>query len=1538
MAKGNKNLSGRRSSSRNTKPYDANNSFVKKVATKVTDLIPQRSWISKWFNTSQNEEEDLEDSELEEVEPEEDVQKPPPLKRPCIRMDVPHPPGTFSIQSRAKPTKPNSTASLTKQQYSIHDETSEDFCKPVMAGPSGMSHLVSSTPATHSNIRNAGSQRSELNSLVSTTNNGTANGMDDNSESSESTSCSSLILQTNRQEAPSNVSYNSSFANNKRCHDDKLSFTNHMQSPRSLFLDNTARDSLSSRRPSFNASVMTNTPDRASPLASPFYSGNITFGGANAAGLYKRGRNLFNSANEVQLSAPKRTYVEVKPSTAAGVDSSGMSQTAKKILEALEHFSSPITDAKKIPLKMMNNTSLTSKKRTREETVSTKVGLRHLTRELTVPTVPDILRLKRRQKLQDTTAAARKIVSARSEPPAPQEYHLRAQDARKDHGFKRKGTYLEEETVEPVNLPNIPLPISSLPNFNFMQPTTANAPDKTSTDNGNTFVFTSPIKISNAVKDLKSINNFTFSSPISADRQLVEDSGSPLKRTDVKSNAPSSDCVPSVAQNFVWSGSSTAPRPKEKVKEKVKNKTPLKTGSVMDVLGTKTEKSCDANTNKESWSETMFDASKQDTVKKRTDTQEINSVWECPDCLSKNSSSEAQCFACKAARSNLKDKKTSTPPSSSASSNANESKTAANDSFGSQFKLTGTQWECASCFVRNKQTDVKCVACNTIKPNAKQETKSNNGGDDKHAEKSWECSDCKSKNPETSSSCTSCNTSKSKMIDSQKNISESKTVEPICVLPKFKDETMIKFKANKDTWECPSCMVRNPTSAESCPCCHTTRPNAGVAVTSAPPVALANGFGDKFKKPEGAWSCDTCMVQNESNVVECVACGGLKPGTKKLENNTTTATSSSNLQFTFGMPVNTGGFKFGVDKANPEKTDSTASTNGFKFGETSQIGSTGQFTFGIQKEEKKSEVQKPENTSTSASGFGVPTDEKSAVKQNVETAEKKPTSVFTFGVPKCDSATIGNDTQSQTNTIASTTISSTFTFGAPKPTTVQLGMKEEKQTPLTGNSVTEASKSNKEATVPLPVTTSAAILSSVTQNISQGPRPIATFPFGLPSGTVAISSTTTVVSSLPSSTQSSFMFMEPKATTQTASSVSFNQPTTTSSVSTLPSTFKFGESKSKEEMPKTFGELQNASPRTSLFPSMASYPTPLFTSNDSKAAPTFGQTSTGSNEQPTFGAASTSKPSTFGTASTSKPSTFAMPENKVPAFGSTESKPSIFGSTETKMPVFESTENKPTSLFNPTPQVATGPTPTPTPFGASSAAPSLFGGPSTVTPVFGNSAASTFNTESTPNIFGSTSKTNETTVSNTNLFTFGTTPAQPVAKPAAGFNFSAAANPAEPPKPLFTFGSTSTTPQTGSLFGKTFNNPASSNTSGFTFNTPKPEAPTFAQPAPTNTIFGASQPDAQNQASSSFSAAPANTGFNFGATATAASSTGGFNFGAAPASAPSTGFTFNPPSSTPTFDPNTPPSFNFTGGNVPPQFNAPPVPQRKIKKAFRRIR
>ncbi|XP_031831679.1 nuclear pore complex protein Nup153 isoform X2 [Nomia melanderi] len=1536
MAKGNNNPSGRRSTSRNAKPYDANNSFVKKVATKVTDLIPQRSWISKWFNSSQNEDDILDDTEnREEIESEEDIQKPPPLKRPCIRMDVTHPPGTFTIQPRTK--APLNQASPSKQQYSVHNVTSEDFSEPAMAGPSGVNCLVSSTPATQPDIRNIVPQRPELHSLVTATNNGTTNGIDDNSESSESTSgCSSLIPQTIRQEATSNVPYSSPFSNRKRFNNEKLTF-------------NSNRYTMSSRRPSFNASVMTNTPDRASPLSSPFYSGNITFGGANAAGLYKQGRNLFISSNEVQLKVPRRTSVEVKPSNATGVDSSGMSQTAKKILEALEHFSSPITDAKKIPL----NTSM-SAKRAREETSPTvKVGLRHLTRQLTVPTVPDILKLRRRQKLQDTTLAARKIVSARSEPPPPQEYHLRTQDdedSKHQGKLKVKMTNLdEEETVQPVNLPSIPLPISSLPNFNFTPSGNSKSVDKNFATKEETFTFASPIKITNVTNSLKSINNFTFSSPISADNQTIEKSNNsslPTKRSNAKSATSSSNCVPSVTQNFVWSGSSTAPRPKDKSKSTEKFiptvSSELKSGSVMDIFNSKSTRiEPEKANNIKPQSE---DKGKEDkSVSSKSGVlQDSSTMWECSECLVKNNNFETQCFACKAAKPCLKNNKTCELPSTS--SNASETKTTAvNDHFGSQFKLSSNQWECPSCYLRNKHTDNRCPACNAQKPDSEPSAgkiPNSNKNNVKDSEKFEGSSDCVLNNSANSTEHTSCNVSKSSLLkssakndeniaDDSNSLNNQKTNTsintPLNNLAVNKNEIMDKFKPSKDTWECPCCMVRNAASVDTCPCCNTAKPSIGVP-TKVPAPLVANGFGDKFKKPEGAWNCDTCMLQNEAKVTECVCCGGLKPGTKKVDNSITN--TSSNLQFSFGIPATTGDFKFGIDKTDQQKTDNASS---FKVVGLNSAGSTnqdGQFTFGIQKEDKKStsEISKPENTtSTVANCFGFQTDAKSSekidAKQDSEKKDKKPVSTFSFGIPKTES-TVASDKPSVTIP-PSTTLPSTFTFGVSKSETKETDKDKgkEKQDSLFGNTVTQVSKSSTEI-IDSSTAIKANTLTTISQNISQEIKPTAVFTFGVPSTTAVISNSisTSIVTSLPSSTQSSFAFSDTKPV-QT-SIPTFGQIATSIPASTSSNTFTFGDNKTTDKglPPKSFSALSNDSSGSSIFSNVSTTPS-LFGNTDAKTIPSFG---TEEKKQPTFGA------------SASKPSAFAIPDNKIPTFGTTESKPSIFGTSDTKLPVFGNADNKTTPLFNTNPQ-APAATPAPT-FNASSPTPALFGTFATP-PVFGSNTSTTFNNDSKPNIFGSNSKQGETNTPSSNLFTFNSTPAQPVAQPGTGFNFSANTNPDNSAqKPLFTFGSSTTSPQGSNVFGSTFNKPAA-NTSGLAFDTPKPKIPTFGQSAVSNPIFGVPQSTTQNQPSSSF-IPNSNAGFNFGSAAPATSS-GGFNFGAvASTPASSTGFNFNPPGTTPTFDPNTPPSFNFTGGNAPVMFSGTPqaVTQRKIKKAFRRVR
>ncbi|XP_078033634.1 uncharacterized protein LOC144468193 [Augochlora pura] len=1543
MAKGTKNPSGRRSSSRNAKPYDANNSFVKKVATKVTDLIPQRSWISKWFNSSQNEEDVLDDIENpEEIESEEDVQKPPPLKRPCIRMDVTHPPGTFTIQTRVKP--PLSKTSPSKQQYSAHNVTSEDFSEPVMAGPSGISCLVSSTPAIQSDIRNIVPQRSELNSLVTATNNGTANGTDDNSESSESTSgCSSLIPQTIRQETTSNVSYSSQFSNRKRFSNEKLNF-------------NSNRETLSSRRPSFNASVMTNTPDRASPLSSPFYSGNITFGGANAAGLYKRGRILFNRSNEIQLKTPRRTNVEVKPSNTSVVDSSGMSQTAKKILEALEHFSSPITDAKKIPLKMLNNTSMNNK-RTREETSPTvKVGLRHLTHGLTVPTIPDILKLRRRQKLQDTTLAARKIVSARSEPPPSQEYHLRTQDdeeLRYQRKFKVKSTDIdEEETVQPVNLPSIPLPISSLPNFNFTPSGTSKLVDKNFVAKEETFTFASPIKVTNVTNSLKSINNFTFSSPISADKQTTEkssNSSAPSIRSVLKSIVSSSNCIPTVEQNFIWSGSSTAPRPKEKTKS-VDNLTSttsneLRLGSVADVFGFKSTK---VESEKPNNTKEQLDKDKGDktTSSKANVEQDISTMWECSECLIKNNNIETQCFACKAAKPNVKDNKTSELSSSSFSSS--ESKTIVNDHFGSQFKISNNQWECTSCYLRNKETDNMCPACNARKPNSKHDLNlskeklpSANKESVISSEISGECSNCKLKMSIDSTRCLACNTSKSNLskLSSKKDndlidntnssVNENTSALTNTTLNNsavMKSEIMDKFKPSKDTWECPCCMVRNNASIDTCPCCNTAKPNTGsTAKISAPMVE--NGFGDKFKKPEGAWTCNSCMVQNTDKVTECVCCGGLKPGTKKPDNSTTS--TSSSLQFNFGFPSTTANFKFGIDKADQQKTDNLTPTTSFKFGENQPTSQVGQFTFGIQKEEKKpaSEVVKLESSTVPAVGncFGfqaaAKSNEKIDTKQSSEKTEEKAMSTFSFGISKTENAA-GNDKQ-PVSLPSSTALQSTFTFGVPKSEIKPSAPEDSKPNVLFGNTIASVSKSSTE-TIASSIVTNASTLTTTSENTTQEIKPTAIFTFGVPSTTaVASSISTNIGASLPSSTQPSFVFSEAKPV-QTPLPAFGQIVTSTHTSTTSNNTFTFGDNKTTEGClaTKTFGALPNESAASSIFSNVSSTPS-LFGNTDTKAIPSFG--------------AEENKQSTFGTNTNKYTPAFEIQDNKIPTFGSTENKPSIFGSSDTKLPVFGSTDNKSTPLFNQTPQVpATAPAPT---FNATSATPSPFGAPAA--PVFGSSTSTTFNSDAKPSIFGSKPKPGETSTPSSNLFTFSATPAQPVAKPTTGFSFSANTNPeSTTQEPLFTFGGNTTVPQNSNVFGSTFNNPAANSTSGFTFNAPKPEIPAFGQPVVSNPIFGVPQATTQTQQPPSFTSNP-NTGFNFGSTAPTTSS-GGFNFGAvAPVPASSTGgYNFNPPSTTPTFDPNTPPLFNFTGGNAPVAFSGVPqaVTQRKIKKALRRVR
>ncbi|CAG5081398.1 Similar to NUP153: Nuclear pore complex protein Nup153 (Homo sapiens) [Cotesia congregata] len=1353
MAKRNNNNSaGRRSYGE--KPYDVNNSFVKKMATRVTDLIPQRSWISKWFNSPGN---GLADQDTEEQDVEEESLQPP-SKRPCIRLDVTHPSDTFKIQSRNRTTNNfnantisnhniNYTARrISTEHYEDADETMSSFPQPIAGSsrsfvastptlrvPVRLTHTKSDiTPLAHQQHQQPHQQHQSQPQLHQQ-HEANANGVDDNSESSESTSgCSSLIPQTSRQDGLSNfIIY--PFASNKKLNsDNKLSFTDHLQSKSLLF---NGRDSLSSRRPSFNASMVSNdnSPlERAAGLSSPFYSGNTTFGGSNAIGNFRATRRP-GQINDFQLRVPKRSSVRVKPSNSSTTDVTGMSQTAKRILETLEHFSSPITDAKKIPVKTPLST-FASRKRAREEESSINsttsnvapIGLRHLTRELAVPTVPDMLKLKRRQRLTNTTLAARKIVSAHSEP-APQvksnEYHLRTEtDDKKFMGkLRAKGKKkIDEEPKEELNLAHIPLPITTLPTFDIPISEVKNNSSSASSsvinniNKGNSgleletkktnspsketglFKFSSPIKLDGANTSLESDGQkFTFSKPIN----LNEETSPKIVKPNFNFNSTSQPTT-----NFLWSGSSTAPRPKEK-KIEPESKIELQPGSVLDVL-----------------------------VKKSDKAEEI---WECRECFIKNNDSNDQCVACKARKS---DSKVSNSSTSSSIVDPSEGKT----QFGMQFKLND-KWECESCLVRNPATEKNCLSCSTQRQDksskssnklfssfsskvetAKEETKANAKAEEKKPDGTWECPGCMLKNPSNVITCPCCNASKPGLVKTVKNS-----------LP------IVKIQQNAaQKWECPSCMVRNELTALSCVCCETPCPNKSSKTKSvqAPKLTapITSGFGDKFKKPPGSWTCDACMVQNKAEVTECVSCSTLKPGAAPLKKE---EEKKEAPKFTFGIPA-------GAQLLTKNDEKKSGATNGFTFAPPMSQP----FTFGI-----------PKTSETEPTSFKFSSPTTIAPKATEIPPVSSTVSGFTFGVPKAVEKVEENKP--------------VFSFGTPKI------VEKEKVFSNPATSVNSQEKDKTEKTTP-------------------------GFSFVSPENVASASCDVGASSTV-------FTFSEPK-----------NLNTTEN--------IKFGQSQ-----PVTVAApVSVAAPVTT---SGFSFTSPKFADSSSappekKAAISFG--SSAPTPAPVFGLNSAAKPeekssSLFEIADKSK-TPFGGLEKKSTGFGDEKTVKTTFGGDK---PMFSGAAST-APTFGSAPSVPTTAAITPSLFGSSTAPQSsIFG---TGTPNFGSSTGQ--------NIFSAKpADTPAPAASNSGLFSFGATSGQNTQNSTGGFNFSGANTNNTPQKPMFSFGSNSAAPvqaqaqvqatatatagETG--FGSTFGSAATSQPPAFSFNAPKAEPPAFGQPSAT---------------------------------------------------------------------------------------------------------
>ena len=187
-------------------------------------------------------------------------------------------------------------------------------------------------------------------------------------------------------------------------------------------------------------------------------------------------------------------------------------------------------------------------------------------------------------------------------------------------------------------------------------------------------------------------------------------------------------------------------------------------------------------------------------------------------------------------------------------------------------------------------------------------------------------------------------------------------------------------------------------------------------------------FAKFMKKSSGKWTCDICMISNDADITECLACGSPKPGCEPSKDS---APKAETQEFKFGFTASqteeknsasstdaktTGGFQFGSVNGSESKP-----TGGFQFGSSngSESKSTGGFQFGS----SNGSESKP----TGGFQFG-----SSNVSESKPTggfqfgssngSESKPTGGFQFGssnVSETFSVSLSGGIQSGTSPVAS---------------------------------------------------------------------------------------------------------------------------------------------------------------------------------------------------------------------------------------------------------------------------------------------------------------------------------------------------------------------------------------------------------------------------------------------------------------------------------------------------------------------------------------
>ncbi|XP_010943985.2 nuclear pore complex protein Nup153 isoform X2 [Camelus bactrianus] len=854
----------------------------------------------------------------------------------------------------------------------------------------------------------------------------------------------------------------------------------------------------SSKKPAFNLSAFgalspslgNSSILKTSQLGdSPFYPGKTTYGGAAAAVRQPKLRNT-------SYQAPVRRQMKAKQ---LNVQSYGVtSSTARRILQSLEKMSSPLADAKRIPSVFSSplNSPLdrsgidtpTDFQAKREKVDSQYPPVQRLMTPKPVsiatnrtvyfkPSLTpsgELRKTNQRIDKKHSTGYEKNVTPGKSREresglPYPNFSMSAANGLSSGVGsgggkMRRERTRFvaskpqEEEEMEVPVLPKISLPItsSSLPTFSFSSSViTTSSPSSISPSQSLTnkvqmtspnstgsplFRFSSPIVKSTEADVLPpSSIGFTFSVPVAKTAELSGSSG--ISEPSTSSSAQDITTVNST---------SCKKKPDEDCEGPFTPAKTLKEGSVLDVLKSPGFTSPKAESPAADLTTTSPIVYTRPAISSFSssgigfgESLKAGSSWQCDTCLLQNKVTDDKCVACQATklppRDTAKQTGTGTP-----SKSGKPTLSAPGTGFGDKFKPAAGTWDCDTCLVQNKPEAIKCVACETPKP----------GTGVKRVLTLPVASESAVTVAASSSSCTV-------------------TTGALG----FTD----KFKRPLGSWECPVCCVSNNAEDNKCVSCMSEKPGSSVPASSSStvPVSLSSGgcLGlDKFKKPEGSWDCNVCLVENKADATKCVACESAKPGTKSEFKGIGTSSSSSN-------PA-TSAFKFGIPSSSSGPSQTLTSTGNFKFGDqggfkvgvSSDSGSVnpmnegfkfskpiGDFKFGIASDSKPEEVKKDSKNDNNFK-FGLPSGLSNPASlvpfqfgvSNLGQQEKKeelPKSAsagFSFG------SGVINPPPAATDTVVTSESKSSFSFGtidtksvSVAPFTSKMSEAKKEETPAT---------------------------------------------------------------------------------------------------------------------------------------------------------------------------------------------------------------------------------------------------------------------------------------------------------------------------------------------------------------------------------------------------------------------------------------------------------------------------------------------------------